>query len=171
MMSAGTPSVYEILQPRLRRAQNLGIRLDRVPTREVTRLEVDEQSGQLLNRAVSLLTSNAINAGATRLAINVQVIDGGTRLQLSVTDDAGGFDLAAVPDGRGLSTLIAQLGAAAVQRHDAPGGSMMVVCVPLELTDPALHTDVVAGTDDDRRLHERRQPNQTNQHDRRETTR
>jgi len=80
MMSAGTPRVYEILQPHLRRAQNLGIQLDRVPTHEVTRLEVDEHSGQLLKRAVSLLTSNAINAGTTRLAINVQVIDGGTRL-------------------------------------------------------------------------------------------
>ena len=72
MMSAGTPRIYEILQPHLRRAQNLGIRLDRVPTHEVTRLEVDEQCGRLLNRAVSLLTSNAINAGATRLSIDLQ---------------------------------------------------------------------------------------------------
>ena len=155
MMSAGTPRIYEILQPHLRRAQNLGIQLDRVPTHEVTRLEVDEHCGQLLNRAVSLLTSNAMNAGTTRLAIDVQVIDGGTRLQLSVTDDAGGFDLAAAPDGRGLSTLIAQLGAGGVQRHDAPGGSMMVVTVPLEHTSPAPH---------------HQSPDHTNQHDRRETT-
>ena len=155
MMSAGAPRVYEILQPHLRRAQNLGVQLDHVPTHEVTRIEVDEHSGQLLNRAVSLLTSNAINAGTTRLAINVQVIDGGTRLQLSVTDNAGGFDLAAIPDGRGLSALIEQLGAGSVQRHDAPGGSMMVVSLPLGHTDPAAHLGD---------LH-------TNQHHRRETIR
>jgi hypothetical protein len=130
MMSAGNPRVYEILQPHLRRTQNLGVRLDRVPTHEVTRLELDERCGQLLNRAVSLLTSNAINAGAARLAIDMQLIDGGTGLQLRVTDDAGGFDLATVPEGRGLSTLIEQVGAGNVQRHDAPGGSMMVVSLP-----------------------------------------
>jgi signal transduction histidine kinase len=130
MMSAGTPRVYEILQPHLRRAQNLGIALDRVPTHEVTRLEVDEQCGRLLNRAVSILTSNATNAGATRLAIDLEAIDAGDRLVLRVTDDAGGFDLASVPDGRGLSSLIDELGAAAVQRSDVTGGSMMVVTVP-----------------------------------------
>jgi signal transduction histidine kinase len=156
MMSAGTPRVYEILQPHLRRAQNLGIRLDRVPAHEVTRLELDEECARLLNRAVSIVTSNAINAGATRLAIDLEPIDGGTRLQLSVTDDAGGFDLAAVPDGRGLSSLIDQLGVGAVQRYDAPDGSMMVVSVPLWCADRASRSEPVspaAATDaaDDRR--------------------
>ena len=73
MMGASTPRIFEVLQPHLRRAQNLGVRLDHVPTHEVTRLELDEQCGRLLNRAVSLFTSNAINAGATRLAIDVRV--------------------------------------------------------------------------------------------------
>ena len=130
MMAASTPRIFEVLQPHLRRAQNLGVRLDHVPTHEVTRLELDEQCGRLLNRAVSLFTSNAINAGATRLAIDVRVVDGGERLVLNVTDDAGGFDLATVPDGRGLHTLIDELGAGAVQRYDAPGGSMMVATIP-----------------------------------------
>lgn len=135
MMAASAPRIFEVLQPHLRRAQNLGIALDHVPTHEVTRLELDEQSGRLLNRAVSLFTSNAINAGATRLALDVVLIDGGARLVLRVTDDAGGFDLADVPDGRGLSTLIKELGAGAVQRYDAPGGSMMVATIALRQPD------------------------------------
>jgi hypothetical protein len=129
MMSAGKSRIYEILQPHLRRAQSLGIGLDRVPSHDVTRTEVDQECGMLLNRAVSLLTSNAVNAGATRLSIDLQLIDADSRLLLTITDDAGGFDLATVPDGRGLSSLIDQLGPGAVQRYDAPGGSMMVVAV------------------------------------------
>ena len=130
MMSGDTLRIYEILQPHLRRAQNLGVRLDHVPHHEVTRLEVDETCGRLLNRAMSLLTSNAINAGATRLSIELLAIDGGSRLVLRVTDDAGGFDLASIPEGRGLSSLIDELGPGAVQRFDTPDGSMMVVYVP-----------------------------------------
>jgi hypothetical protein len=170
MMSAGTPRIYEILQPHLRRTQNLGVRLDRVPTHEVTRLEVDERCGQLLNRAVSLLTSNAINAGATRLAIDMALIDGGSRLQLTVTDDAGGFDLAAVPEGRGLSSLIDQIGAGAVQRYDAPGGSMMVVSVPRTCADHdrPLPDDDRPGDD---QVDDHRQHRHTDPHDHKETTR
>jgi hypothetical protein len=185
MMSAGNPRVYEILQPHLRRVQNLGIRLDRVPAHEVTRLELDEECGRLLNRAVSIVTSNAINAGTTRLAIDLDAIDGGTRLQLSVTDDAGGFDLAGVPPGRGLSSLIDQLGAGAVQRYDAPGGSMMVVSVPLWCADRTSQSEptpaVATGADDgglsDAPAIPERDTNATNSddtndtHDRRETIR
>jgi hypothetical protein len=147
MMSAGAPRVYEILQPHLRRIQNLGVRLDSVPSHDVTRIEVDQECGMLLNRAVSLLTSNAVNAGATRLAIGLQLVDGATRLRLTVIDDAGGFDLAAVPDGRGLSTLMDQLGPGAVQRYDAPCGSMMVVtlsCAHRSATKPPRHRGVPA---------------------------
>jgi signal transduction histidine kinase len=141
MMSAGRPRIYEILQPHLRRAQSLGLRLESVPSHEVTRLEVDQQCAELLNRAVSLLTSNAINAGATQLTIDLEVLDGGARLVLRITDDAGGFDLAAVPDGRGLHTLIQELGADGVQRHDVPGGSLMAVVVPRSLADSERHVD------------------------------
>jgi signal transduction histidine kinase len=147
MMSAGAPRVYEILQPHLRRIQNLGVRLDSVPSHDVTRIEVEQECGMLLNRAVSLLTSNAVNAGATRLAIGLQLVDGATRLRLTVIDDAGGFDLAAVPDGRGLSTLMDQLGPGAVQRYDAPCGSMMVVtlsCAHRSATKPPRHRGVPA---------------------------
>jgi signal transduction histidine kinase len=135
MMSADALRIFEVLQPHLRRAQNLGVHLEHVPTHEVTRLEVDEQCGRLLNRALSLFMSNAVNAGATRLSIDLRVIDGGERIVVSVTDDAGGFDLATVPDGRGLSTLIDQLGAGGVQRHDAPGGSTMVATIPRHQPD------------------------------------
>jgi signal transduction histidine kinase len=149
MMSAGNPRVYEILQPHLRRAQNLGVALDHVPTHEVTRLEVDEECGQILNRAVSILMSNAVNAGARRLSIDMQSIDGGTRLQVRITDDAGGFDLATVPVGRGLHSLIDQVGVGAVQRYDVDGGSMVVVTVPRHCADrtPPADAEQPSGTD------------------------
>jgi hypothetical protein len=141
LMSASTPRIFEVLQPHLRRAQNLGVRLEHVPTHEVTRLKLDEQCGRLFNRAVSLFTSNAINAGATRLSIDVCVVAGGERVVVSVTDDAGGFDFSTSPDGRGLSTLIDELGAGAVRRCDAPGGSTMVAIIPRRHPDDGRHPD------------------------------
>ncbi len=135
MMSGDSSRVYEILQPHLRRVQSLGVRLDRVPSHDATDVEVDRDCAILLNRALSLLTSNAVNAGASRLTIDLRLIDGGTRVLLAVTDDAGGFDFGELPAGRGLSTLLRQIGTSAVQRYDAPGGSMMVVTVARSLDD------------------------------------
>lgn len=125
MIRDGTPPIYEVLQPHLRRAQSLGVRLDRVPTHEVTGVLVNEHEALLLNRVLSLLTSNAINAGATELSVDLRLPAGA--LEVSVTDDSGGFDLAEVPAGRGLHRLMTELGPGAVRRVDAPGGSTVTV--------------------------------------------
>jgi len=128
MIRDGRPAIYEILQPHLRRAQNLGVRLDVVPTHEVTGVTVSEQDAQLLNRTLSLLMSNAINAGACRLGIEVAVDDEG--IEVAVTDDAGGFDFDALPEGRGLHRLMRQLGPGSVRRLDTTDGSRMVARIP-----------------------------------------
>ena len=130
-MRGGEPHVYEILQPHLRRIQSLGIQLYRVPPLELTNRRVDQQTAQLFHRAVSVLTSNAINAEATRLAIDLFEIDDGD-ITLTVTDDAGGFELDDVPAGRGLSNLIADLGPDRVLRRDTQSGSAVTVILPLE---------------------------------------
>lgn len=128
MIRDGTPPIYEVLQPHLRRAQSLGIRLARVPTHEVTGVLVNEQEATLLHRILSLLTSNSINAGATELSIDLRLPAGA--LEVSVTDDSGGFELADVPPGRGLHRLMTDLGPGAVRRTDAPRGSTVTVRMP-----------------------------------------
>jgi signal transduction histidine kinase len=133
LIRGGNPPVYEILQPHLRRAQSLGMRLVDVPTHEVTGTVLTEDEAALLHRVLSLLTSNAINAGATELSVGLRLPAGA--LEVSVTDDAGGFDLAAVPEGRGLHRLVTDLAPGSVWREDAPGGSTVSVRMPREGAD------------------------------------
>lgn len=135
VMRGGEPHIYEILQPHLRRIQSLGIQLYRVPPLELTNRRTDSESAQLFHRAVSVLTSNAINADASRMAIDLFEVDDG-RISLTVTDDAGGFELNAVPAGRGLSTLIADLGTDHVRRRDTQNGSAVTVTLPLNAVPP-----------------------------------
>lgn len=130
VMRGGEPHLYEILQPHLRRIQSLGIHLYRVPPLELTNRRTDSETAQMFHRVVSVLTSNAINAEATRLAIDLFEVDDGD-ISLTVTDDAGGFDLGAVPPGRGLANLIADLGPDRVRRRDTQKGSAVSVTLPL----------------------------------------
>lgn len=131
LMSGGAARIYEVLQPHLRRAQNLGVHLAAVPPHEVTHQQLDAETARLLNMVMSRLMSNAVNAGATTLEIAVEVGAGAARtIEVSVTDDAGGFDLATAPEGRGLHSLITELGPGAVWRTDAPGGSVVGASIP-----------------------------------------
>lgn len=132
ILRGGRPHLYEIIQPHLRRAQTLGVRLDRVPSLDATSMQVDEATGELIHRAISNLLSNALNAGATRLALDIAEIAEPPALELSVTDDAGGFSLSATEPGRGLSLLERDLGNGTVRRADIPGGSVVTVRLPLD---------------------------------------
>lgn len=135
-MRGGRPHLYEIIQPHLRRAQSLGIRIDRVPALDQTDRRVDEPTGQLLHRVVSNLVSNAINAGATRLSLAIDELTLPPSLVVAVTDDAGGFSLDDVDPGRGLSLLSRDLGTDAVRRDAVPGGSVVTVRVPIRQSLP-----------------------------------
>ncbi|HUF98931.1 MAG TPA: hypothetical protein VMM60_12450 [Ilumatobacter sp.] len=131
MMRGGTPPIYEVVQPHLRRAQNLGVRLDRVPQHDVTRLELHENDARMMERVLSILFSNAMNAGATRLSIDMELVDANRIIEVSVTDDAGGFELDDVPDGRGLRRLMNDLGTGNLARQAAPGGSTLTARIVL----------------------------------------
>ena len=98
----------------MRRAQSQGLEITDVPTFDVASATVDPDLGRLFARAVSIVTGNAIAAGATRLAISVASDD--DFVTLVVTDNAGGFDLDEVPAGRGLWQL----------RQDLRGGDIDV---------------------------------------------
>lgn len=129
MMRGGTAHIYEVLQPHLRRAQALGVRLGSVPSLEVTGRTVAEETARLVNRVVSVVTSNAINAGATELSIDL-VGGGGDLMTLTVVDDAGGFDPTTIPAGRGLDTLRRDLGTDLVSVTPAGRGSSVSVTFP-----------------------------------------
>lgn len=131
-LRGGQPHIYEIIQPHLRRAQSAGVRIDRVPALDQTARQLDEATGQLLHRVVSNLMSNAMNAGATRLSLAIEEALEPPTLEISVTDDAGGFSLDEIAPGRGLALLQRDLGPDAVRRAAVPGGSVVTVRIPLE---------------------------------------
>lgn len=140
VIRGGATHLYEILQPHLRRIQSLGVTVSRVPPLELTDRTVDEDAAELFHRAVSVLVSNSLNAGASRIGIGLRPLGTG-RIELSVSDDAGGFDLAAAPPGRGLAQLRHDLGDGAVRRRDLDsidGGSVVSVVIPLrrDAVDP-----------------------------------
>jgi hypothetical protein len=124
MLRGGTAHIYEVLQPHLRRAQSLGVILRRVPSLEATGRVVDELTARRINRVVSVITSNAINAGAASISIELEPLDGDL-MRFAVADDAGGFDPATLPPGRGLDTLRRELGGDAVRVGSIPGGSVV----------------------------------------------
>lgn len=131
-MRGGEPHLYEIIQPHIRRAQTLGVQIDRVPPLDRTERRVDGETARIVHRVISNLVSNAMNAGATTLGITIEEIQvSSDELLIAVTDDAGGFDLDAVPPGRGLDRLRRELGPAAVTRAPAAGGSTVMVTVPV----------------------------------------
>ncbi len=103
LFRSGTIRLAEILQPYVRDAQGHDIKITDVPTFDDASAMVDETLGRLFGRAVSVVTTNAILAGASELGFAVSST--GDTVTLSVTDDAGGFELTEVPAGRGLWQL------------------------------------------------------------------
>lgn len=130
-LRGGRPHIYEIIQPHLRRAQSAGVRIDRVPALDQTARQLDEATGQLVHRVVSNLMSNAMNAGTDRLSLAIEETLEPPTLEISVTDNAGGFSLDEVAPGRGLALLQRDLGPDSVRRAAIPGGSVVTVRVPL----------------------------------------
>lgn len=125
----GRVTVGEVVQPHVRRAQALSVAITATPDRTVAARTIGPELAHGLNRALSVTCSNALHAGATEIA--VRVFAGRAHgLVAEVSDNAGGFDLADAPLGRGLSSLRTHLGAGCVSRRPVPGGSIMRIDVP-----------------------------------------
>lgn len=108
VIRSGTARLAEIIQPYVRRAQAHGVTITSVPGFERASLVVNAATAQLVARATALFTSNALNAGATEIGYEL-AYDAET-VRVAVSDDAGGFDLAEAPAGRGLWQLDRVLG-------------------------------------------------------------
>ncbi len=140
LIESGPTRIASLVQVHIRRSMNLGVTVSPVPEFRQVDVVVDSDTGRLINRVLSTLFSNAMNAGATEIGLDVCVEP--TGVEIRVSDDAGGFDLRAIPVGRGLEELISELGGDGVSREAVPGGSMMRVVVPhrllMEMGEPVL---------------------------------
>jgi hypothetical protein len=128
LIEAGPVRISALVQPHIRRCVDLGVEVSEVPHFGQVDFDVDSDTGRLIGRVLSGLFSNAMNAGAQRIGLEVYANTAG--VEIRVSDDAGGFDLMSVPAGRGLHQLIDEIGATGVMREDIPGGSLMRVLVP-----------------------------------------
>ena len=133
LYQSGTVRLAEILQPFVRNAQSRGISITAVPTFDDASAIVDERLGRLFGRAVAVTAANAMLAGAAELGFVVHSDD--TSIVLSVSDDAGGFDLASVPAGRGLWQLGQELGSANISVEPCGKGSTVTVVMRRHLGD------------------------------------
>jgi hypothetical protein len=131
LLESGVVRLAELLQPFLRNAQNHGVDVERVPTYETASTVVNRHTGIDFRRAAAILTSNALNAGATRLSIDIAVEP--DQIQLSVTDDAGGFEPSHATAGRGLWSLRQDLGDQNLRIERLNNGSKVTATVPTGL--------------------------------------
>ena len=127
LIGSGSVRLAEVVQPFLRRAQQHGVTVERVPSYEIASTVVGPEVGRQLRHAAAVITANALNAGATRLSIDVSVDP--TTIELTVSDDAGGFDPAHLPTGRGLWSLREELGPRGLVIDTIPGGSRVTARV------------------------------------------
>ena len=129
LFATGSVRIAEVLQPFIRHAQNRGVEINSVPAFEQAALVLNESEARILARAAGMLTSNALNAGATRLTYAVDV--GGHDLRLTVRDNGSGFPPDALQPGRGLWILREDLVPGGVEINSTPTGSAVVAVIPL----------------------------------------
>lgn len=124
LLESGRVRVGEVLQPFIRYAQSHGVSIEGVPAFEQAALALPDSSGRLAARAASVLTSNSLNAGSTSIAF--EVLSTQRSLELTLTDNGPGFTLDSVPAGRGLWTLMDQLGPGSLRVEPRQGGGSTV---------------------------------------------
>lgn len=132
MLASGAVQLAQVLQPYVRLAQTHGVEVVAVPRFDETSQVLDPPAGRLVQRALNVLVPNAIAAGTKQLAFRVGSVEP-SGLAVELEDDAGGFDLAAVPAGRGLDILRRELGDGNLRCDRTDRGSILRVVV--ERTD------------------------------------
>ena len=111
LLGAGSVELADVVQPYLRMAQQQGVRLVAVPSYEDTVAVVDAQTGHRVKRVLANLVGNSIKAGATELGVRTVVSHGsGGVVEVTISDNAGGFDPGMLTPGRGLDRLSEELG-------------------------------------------------------------
>lgn len=119
-IEAGSVRVAEVVQPFLRRVQQQGVVIEESPSVETAGRFVDATVARCLRRFLGVTIANALQAGATRLAVRVRWED--DALVVEVTDDAGGLPAGALRVGGGLDGLRAELGEARLDLVNGASG-------------------------------------------------
>lgn len=119
LLDSGPIQVAELLQPYIRRAQNVGVAIDQVPSFDEASFTLSGNQARLFARAAALFTSNALNVSARHLTYLVE--RSATVVRLTVSDDGPGFELDDVSHGRGLWSL----------RHELRPGHLEITTSPL----------------------------------------
>lgn len=128
LISSGDARLAELIQPALRRLQAAGVRLDAVPSLDDAHLRLQVHEARLFTRILGVLVSNAVNAGAT--AISLELATDLTHVSITVIDDAGGFPDLPLPQGRGLERLVNELGPGSLVVEAREGGSRVTLAMP-----------------------------------------
>jgi len=128
MIAAGPVQLAHVLQPFVRLAQAQGVDVIDVPRFDEASAELRGPAGHLAQRALGVLVPNAIAAGAQELSFRITTV-APDRVEVEVEDDAGGFDLAAVPAGRGLDGLRRDLGQGNLTHVRTERGSLVRVAI------------------------------------------
>lgn len=136
VLESGPARLGEVIQPFIRVAQSHGVGLRDVPTYETGAMLLPPRSGRQVQRAMAVLTANAIQAGARELAIRSAVEEG--QLVIEVEDDAGGFEYTRPIPGRGLDGLAHDLGPGGLEIIRTERGTLARVRVEIaDSTVPA----------------------------------
>jgi hypothetical protein len=152
LVGSGEVRLAEVVQPFLRRAQQLRVLIVESPTVEDAGVVVDAGTARAVQHAVSVLVANALQAGSPTLAVRLSASAG--RIEIEVEDEAGGFDLDRAPVGRGLDGLRHELGRNGLTCTRTELGSVMravVVRGAGRAGTPARRTRHRAETNDGRR--------------------
>jgi hypothetical protein len=128
LIGSGSVRLAEVLQPFVRRAQQHGVVVERVPSYELASTVVGPDVARQLRHAAAVVTANALNAGAGSIAFDIAVH--GDTIELAVSDDAGGFDPTAIQAGRALWSLREDLGAHGLTIDRIDRGSRVTARVP-----------------------------------------
>jgi hypothetical protein len=111
----------------VRLAQDHGVEVVEVPRFDDVGITVHGRTGHLVQRALGVLVPNALAANASRLGFRIGVE--ANEIVVEVEDDAGGFDLASIPAGRGLDGLRRDLGPGRVTCERVADGSRVRVTI------------------------------------------
>jgi hypothetical protein len=126
-MLSGGATIGEIVQVYVRRMQGLGVSLAHVTHGAINTVHLESSDALNLQHALSVLTSNSVNAGASMVGIGLT--QKGSFVTVEIVDDAGGFDLGNIASGRALSNLTSRAEYRCLRHRPVPRGSAVAVDV------------------------------------------